>query len=222
MASTGLKRKHKTLNLSEKWEIIKRIDRGETPSEIAKVYDIGRPTVYDIVKNREKIEKFMKSVDDEPMNRKTLKTSEIPEVEEALFIWFKQQRNRNAPISGDILKQKAQFFYHEITKKTDFRASHGWFQNFKKRHGIRYMQMSGEKVSANESEIQEFIGKLDAKIIELGLDPEQIYNADETGMNWRQLPTKIFVTEEEKKNFRKKITKRTNNSDGMCECVRNS
>ncbi|KAK9746986.1 hypothetical protein QE152_g5638 [Popillia japonica] len=41
--------------------------------------------------------------------------------------------------------------------------------------------MSGEKVSANESEIQEFIGKLDAKIIELGLDPKQIYNADETG-----------------------------------------
>ncbi|KAK9745540.1 Tc5 transposase DNA-binding domain [Popillia japonica] len=133
-----------------------------------------------------------------PLTEKTLKTSEIPEVEEALFIWFKQQRNRNAPISGDILKQNL-IFYHEITKKTDFRASHGWFQNFKKRHGVRYMQMSGEKVSANESEIQEFIGKLDAKIIELGLDPEQIYNADETGMNWRQLSTKTFVTEEEKK-----------------------
>ncbi|KAK9694172.1 hypothetical protein QE152_g33701 [Popillia japonica] len=58
----------------------------------------------------------MKSVDDEPMNRKTLKTSETPEVEEAPI----------SPISGDILKQKAQFFYHEITKKTDFRASHGW------------------------------------------------------------------------------------------------
>lgn len=104
MASTSVKRKHKTLSLSEKWEIIKRIDRGETPSAISKEYDIGRPTVYDIVKNREKIEKFIKSVDDEPRNRKTLKTSELPEVEDALFIWFKQQRNRNAPISGDILK----------------------------------------------------------------------------------------------------------------------
>lgn len=207
MASTSVKRKHKTLSLSEKWEIIKRIDRGETPSAISKEYDIGRPTVYDIVKNREKIEKFIKSVDDEPRNRKTLKTSELPEVEDALFIWFKQQRNRNAPISGDILKQKAQFFYQEITKKTDFRASHGWFENFKKRHGIRLMQMSGEKVSANESEIQEFIGKLDAKINELGLVPEQIYNADETGLNWRQLPTKSFVTEDEKKVSGRKLQK---------------
>ncbi|KAK4882473.1 hypothetical protein RN001_005792 [Aquatica leii] len=59
MASTSVKRKHKTLSLSEKWEIIKRIDRGETPSAISKEYDIGRPTVYDIVKNREKIEKFI-------------------------------------------------------------------------------------------------------------------------------------------------------------------
>ncbi|KAI4463865.1 hypothetical protein MML48_4g00003543 [Holotrichia oblita] len=166
LASTSLKRKH-----------------NETPSKIAKVYDIGRH----------------ESVDDEPINRKTLKTSEIPEVEEALFIWFKQQRNRNAPISGDILKQKAQFFYHEITKKTDFRASHGWFQNLKKRHGIRYMQMSGEKVSANESEIQEFIGKLDAKIIELGLDPEQIYNATKpdailnSAFAWEQVKSTTLI-----------------------------
>lgn len=86
MASTSVKRKHKTLGLSEKWEIIKRIHRGETPSAISKEYDIGRPTVYDIVKNREKIEKFIKSVDDEPRNRKTLKTSELPEIEDALFI----------------------------------------------------------------------------------------------------------------------------------------
>lgn len=67
--------------------------------------------------------------------------------------------------------------------------------------------MSGEKVSANESEIQEFIGKLDAKINELGLVPEQIYNADETGLNWRQLPTKSFVTEDEKKVSGRKLQK---------------
>ncbi|KAK9692706.1 Tc5 transposase DNA-binding domain [Popillia japonica] len=102
----------------------------------------------------------MKSVDDDPMNRKTLKTSEIPEVEEALLIWFeeakgeipeveealliwfKQQRNQKAPRHPKHFETKSPFFYHEISKKTDFRASHGWFQNFKKRHGIRYMQRS--------------------------------------------------------------------------------
>lgn len=208
MASTsGVKRKHKTLTISDKWDIIKRIDSCETPTAVAKFYGIGRPTIYDIMKNKEKIEGFMKSVEDDHLNRKTLRTSEFPEVEEALFIWFKQQRTRNVPISGDILKQKAQYFYTEITKKNDFRASHGWFENFKKRHGIRFMKMCGEKVSADRSEIDAFIEMLDNKITELGLVPEQLYNADETGLNWRQLPAETFVSGEEKKVSGRKLQK---------------
>ena len=54
--------------------------------------------------------------------RRTLKMSERPQVEEALYSWFKQQRKRHAPISGDVLKEKAKFFYREIIKKDDFRA----------------------------------------------------------------------------------------------------
>lgn len=200
------KRKHKTLTLPEKWEIIKRHDRGETPTAIFQVYGIGRPTVYDIVKNRENIENFIKTVEDDS-KRKTLKMSEHPQVEEALYSWFKQQRNRHAPISGDILKEKAKFFYREITKKDDFRASDGWFENFKKWHGIRFIQMSGEKLSADETDVANFIKSLSTKISELGLTPEQVYNADETGLNWRQLPTKTFVTADEKKVSGRKLQK---------------
>lgn len=208
MASTSgtNKRKHKTLTLPEKWEIIKRYDRGETPTVISTVYGIGRPTIYDILKSRDKIEKFVKSVEDHS-KRKTLKMSEYPQVEEALYSWFKQQRNRHAPISGDILKEKAKFFYREITKNDDFRASVGWFEKFKQRHGIRFLQMSGEKLSADESQISSFIENLNAKITQLGLTPEQLYNADETGLNWRQLPTKTFVTEDEKKVSGRKLQK---------------
>ena len=75
MASTSgsIKRKHKTLTLPEKYEIIKRHDRGETPTAISQVFGIGWPTVYDIVKNRGKIEKnLMKFVDNESKT-KTLK-----------------------------------------------------------------------------------------------------------------------------------------------------
>lgn len=64
--------------------------------------------------------------------------------------------------------------------KNNFCASHGWFENFKKRHGIRFMKMSAEKVSTEESLIQDFIENLDAKITALGLVPEQVYDADKT------------------------------------------
>lgn len=52
MASTTycVKRKHIILNTSEKWEIIKQINRGKTLTAVAKVYEIGRPTLYNIIK----------------------------------------------------------------------------------------------------------------------------------------------------------------------------
>lgn len=61
------------------------------------------------------------------------------------------------------------------------------------------MKMSAEKVSAEESLIQDFIENLDAKITALGSVPEQVYDADKTGLNWRQLPTQTFVHDDEKK-----------------------
>lgn len=67
--------------------------------------------------------------------------------------------------------------------------------------------MSGEKLSADVTEISNFIETLQAKINELGLTPEQVYNADETGLNWRQLPTKTFVTGDEKKVSGRKLQK---------------
>lgn len=201
------KRKHTTLKLEDKWAIIQRYERGETPAALSAVYGIGRATVYDIVKHKSNIEKFMKSVVSTPGDRKTLKGGEFPKIEEALYTWFQQQRGRNAPISGDILKSKARFFYNKINNKDDFRASDGWLDNFKSRYGIRFLEMSGEKLSADESEIEAFKLQLKNKIETDGLTPDQIYNADETGLNWRQLPTKSYVTREEKSASGRKLKK---------------
>jgi hypothetical protein len=46
---------------------------------------------------------------------KTLKTGEFPEVKDALYLRFLQERNRHTPISGEILKEKAKYFYKKIT-----------------------------------------------------------------------------------------------------------
>ncbi|CAH1993399.1 unnamed protein product [Acanthoscelides obtectus] len=35
-------------------------------------------------------------------------------------MWFLQERNRHAPISGPMLAMTAKFFYKEIIKKVDF------------------------------------------------------------------------------------------------------
>lgn len=146
MASQTQKQKHKTLTIKEKNEILDRLNRNESFSSLASEYGVGRSTIYDIKKNRENIQKFVSTTDCGPGKRQTLKKAENPEVDEALYMWFLQERNRHTPISGPILAMKAKFFYKEITKKDDFVASKGWLERFKSRHGIRLMTVTGEKL----------------------------------------------------------------------------
>lgn len=84
-------------------------------------------------------------------------------------------------MSGDILMQKAKFF-HERLGRGEFLASRGWLDNFKKRHGIRQLKVSGEKLSNNEATVKPFQDKFMDVIRKQDLSADQIYNADESGL----------------------------------------
>jgi hypothetical protein len=60
-------RKHKIL--SAKAKIIKKLEEGEKCINFAKEYDVGCAAIYDIRKNREKIECFVKDIDSGPSDR---------------------------------------------------------------------------------------------------------------------------------------------------------
>jgi hypothetical protein len=63
------KGEHRNLTLSAKAIIIKKLDKGEKLINMAKKYDVGRATIYDSRKNREKIECFVKNSDSGPSDR---------------------------------------------------------------------------------------------------------------------------------------------------------
>jgi hypothetical protein len=109
------KRKLKTL--SAKAEVIKKLDEGKTIFNLAKEHGVGRATVYDTRKNREKMECFVKYTDSGPSDRRALKPGEYPEVEGALYVCFLQEFNRHAAISGEIFEEKAKYLYKIIKKK---------------------------------------------------------------------------------------------------------
>ncbi|KAJ8970940.1 hypothetical protein NQ314_000955 [Rhamnusium bicolor] len=73
------------------------------------------------------------------------------------------ERSRGTPLSGDILCEKAKFFYQKIAQKDDFKASSGWLQKFKKRFGIRQLTVSGELLSSDFSAVEPFREKLKKK-----------------------------------------------------------
>ena len=79
-----------------------------------------------------------------------------------------------------------------------FKAPTGWLEKFKNRHGIRNPSIQGEKLSAAVETVGPFLQKLRKVIEEKGLTPEQIYNADETGLLWKCLPDRTLVACREK------------------------
>ncbi|KAJ8935904.1 hypothetical protein NQ318_008667 [Aromia moschata] len=68
------------------------------------------------------------------------------------FLWFCQKRTVGEPVTGPVLQAKAKQFHVSLNVDSDFSASNGWLARFKKRHGIRCLNIKGEKLSANEDD----------------------------------------------------------------------
>ncbi len=110
-------------------------------------------------------------------------------------------RELRAPISGPVLKEKAlQLFamlYPDLNVDS-FKASSGWLHKFCLRHGIKSKALHGESLSADLSCIGDFQSELQSKIESEGYTLNQIFNADETGLWWRLMPSKSLVHSGEK------------------------
>ena len=61
--------------------------------------------------------------------------------------------------------------------------SEGWLQKCRKRHGIKYLKICGEKASAYYDATERHINEFDKMVSDENLSPEEIYN-DETALYW--------------------------------------
>ncbi|GFW24404.1 jerky protein homolog-like [Trichonephila clavipes] len=79
-----------------------------------------------------------------------------------------------------------------------FSASIGWLYRWKKRHGVRQLTITGEKLSSDFDATKEYVTTFANLITEGNYSTQQIYNADETGLNFRALPKKSLASQDEK------------------------
>ncbi|XP_036338616.1 jerky protein homolog-like [Rhagoletis pomonella] len=137
-----------------------------------------------------------------------MRCAEYQMMEERLYNWFIKKRQLNVRVSSEILREKAKVFCSEIYgSNVEFFASKGWFNNFRSRYGIKFLKISGEKLTNDSTAVQPFIEQLQTKIREKGLTNSQIYNADETALFWKKLPDKTLALRTEKTAPGRKIGK---------------
>ncbi|GFV75993.1 uncharacterized protein TNCV_1455901 [Trichonephila clavipes] len=71
-------------------------------------FNVGKATICDWRKNRRKLEQYCANSSGETLeNRQTAKQSLYDKVDNALHIWFTQERQRGTPLSGPIIQEKA-------------------------------------------------------------------------------------------------------------------
>lgn len=188
------------LTLKQKAEILEFLKKGSSVTCLAKKYNVAKSTICGINRKREMILKCVNNTFSGPGKRKTLRTSELPKMEKALYRWFIRMRNKNWPVSALMLKEKAKKLNLKFKESEGgFNASDGWLQGFKKRYGVRLLQISGEKLSSQPRLVEPFKEKLKAIMTEMELSNDQLYNADESGLFWKLLPEKTYVSSLEKR-----------------------
>lgn len=128
-------------------------------------------------------------------------------MEKALYNWFLQQQEKHVPVTSEIIRAKAKFFYEKITGKSDFLASNGWLCKFKSRYGIIYLKICGERVSSYVAAVAPFRKRFLDLVTEMDLSEDQIYNADESAAFWRVLPGSTWVHSDEISAPGRKISK---------------
>ncbi|XP_028661789.1 jerky protein homolog-like [Erpetoichthys calabaricus] len=199
-SSAGAKRKRVVLSIATKLQIVERAEKGESIAKLSSEFNIGNQTVRDIVRKKDELYKFVTSSDafNWTSARKTTKGSKFDDLDRAVFEWFKQKRAEGCPVSGPLLLEKAKWFHCEMKIPEPFAASHGWLQCFKSRHGIRQLDIQGEKLSGDSDAAALYVTEFKRLVEAHDLSPDQLYNADESGLYWKALPSKMLVSKEEK------------------------
>lgn len=198
------RKKRRSITMETKIEIIKRAEKGTKATEIARALDIPRTTIVTILKDKARIQEHVKG---SASLQSTVITKQrgglLVQVEKLLIAWLEDQNRHCAPVSLGIIQEKARSLYDDLKKQQGesfnaepFNASRGWFMRFKARSNLHHNIMSGK--NADEEAARTFPETV-ARIIEQGgFSAQQVFNADETGLFWKKMPSRTYIAKEEK------------------------
>ena len=200
------KRSKKMISMEVKHEIIEKHERGVRITDMASEYGRSASTISTIIKQKEAIMKLKPSKGVTIISKQRTDTHD--QMEKLLLLWINEKQLAGDSISEAIISEKAVTIFQDLKRDAvgmdgelsqggeEFKASRGWFDNFKKRSGIHSVIRHGEASSADIKAAENFIKDFEKLIGEEGYLPEQIFNCDETGLYWKKMPRRTFITSE--------------------------
>lgn len=200
------KKRHRA-SVALKREICEKYDRGVRVRDLVQEYGLPKSTICTFLKGKDKLKSqdLAKGV----VSLTSFKRPPLLEkVEQLLILWITDMQLKGDSISEALICEKARKIYKDLLDETpsssktspeDFQASRGWFQNFRKRSGIHCVLRHGEAASSDVRGAKAFVTEFADYVRSEGFIPQQCFNCDETGLFWKKMPNRTYITQEEKK-----------------------
>lgn len=190
-------RKNNFLSLKDKAEILERLEQGELATSLAREYGISKSTISRFKKRKETINKAVTTIYPNNTDRRTMRGTFHPKMEQALYKWYLDKSSQNIDITTVMLRNQAQVFYNEFQESNyTFSASTGWIKNFKKRFGID--RLNGSKTcEPRKRKTVKKINEMECETVEYLIETVPDDEANETPQITCIVKPKKSVTEEE-------------------------
>ena len=126
----------------------------------------------------------------------------LEEVEKLLLIYINEVQ-----LKGEsFICEKVLEIYDDLVKKKfetsddtfKFKVSGGWFEKFMNRSKIYNVVRHGEAAISNKEAAEKFVVEFNDVIKKKGYLPQHLFNADETGLFWKKLPNRTYITKKQK------------------------
>ena len=178
----------KAISIKEKLVIIDSIDKGEKQSSINQRLELAKSIVSTIWRNKDTLKRQFELFDFN-QDCKRFCPANYKDVNAALLAWFKQTRNDSIAASGPLLLAKANSLA-KVLGHDDFIATTGFIDCWKTTHSICMKKSVSEDVELwLRSTLRHLLKKY---------KPEDIYNADETGLFHKLQPDRTLAFKEDK------------------------
>ena len=193
----------KNLDYATKLAIIRDLQSGTSHSVLASSYAVSRTLITKL--NNKGVQSFIEEQCAKLVNggekrcRSTERRHKALEAE--LLDWLGEIRQKKLIVTCMALRFKAlqirealMLSLPEGTRKemiANFRCSEGWLHEFKRRNSIRLQSTKGMEDALHQDEVA--VARRKMKEATAEYRPEDVFNADETGLFYRQLPTTTLV-----------------------------
>jgi len=169
----------------------------KTQKNIAAKYRISDTTICNWKRKKEEI---FKMADSNCRSAKSkIAKGKHPELEDTILELIRLLRDLRIPTNADLIKEKAKEVASSLSFK-DFKASDRWYAGFKNRRDLVVKKTVGSEDRIDHKTTDEWRENELPKIL-AKYSPEQIYNADETGLFFELLPDRTLTTKDDRCKF---------------------